>query len=142
MEDCLTACEEALIVDSTNTDILQLCDRVHVELNTQQRIREENDKLDEQLRLKFSNIYDVLMQMHIRIGFPSSADKPMQLSDILPQIDSNINSSDAMSAAEHVRWPLLFLYPQYNKLDVVESAGSYDLIGDHLACMFPDVSKQ
>lgn len=38
----------------------------------------------------------------------------------------------------NICWPVLFLYPQHNKLDTIQGASADDMLVEHLAQMFPE----
>jgi hypothetical protein len=69
------------------------------------------------------------------VGFPSPRDKQqLQLKSVFPFYE------DGVKTTENMRFPMLFLYPQYNEIDVVQAASAGDMLVAHLAVMFPELA--
>lgn len=129
--DCITACKEALVVDETNKDIASFLSKSQEELS-----RRNNDKLRTQQRVtselhrQWTAVWDLAARERVALGYYSVLNpEPLQLRDAVPHIDQE--SGD-------VCWPVLLLYPQYNTFDIVQAAGSADMLVQHLAVMLPE----
>eukprot|EP00605_Chrysophyceae_sp_TOSAG23-4_P000303 GSChrysophyteH1.ASY1.ANO1.348.1 assembled CDS len=49
------------------------------------------------------------------------------------------SKSSKSSSSRDMRFPAIFLYPQYNQLDIIQAAEPQNMIVDYLAHMFPEI---
>lgn len=132
-QDAVNACHHALSYDANNLDIISIKESCQTEI-TRQLAKEQLHKQElQKLEESWTTLWQMLQQLQIRVSYPSSADQPQQLKNYLPQIGASEHEGELS-----VKWPVLFLYPQYNQIDLIEAVDSHDMLAEHLAVMFPE----
>ena len=126
--------DEAL---SLPNDLQALYKHANVEIDKEDALRKQVVEQQVRRRKEWGGVWDICQQMGVSLGFPQPRDKQQQqLKSVFPFFDSPHGLGERRP--EDVRWPLLFLYPQYNELDVVQAASTDDMLAAHLAVMFPE----
>ena len=125
------------------------------------KLKEVEKKKNKRLLLKkkaWKNVYSICTSNNILLGRPTNIrndeSNGMQLTHHHPyyeeDTDTEINTSSSSNNNNNnnnsgpsktplvLKWPIVFMYPQYNKLDVIQGARSEDMLAVHLAMMFPE----
>lgn len=85
---------------------------------------------------EWASVWDICEQSSVSAAFPQPRDQQqLQLKSVFPHYDEGLPQS-----VQSMRWPMLFLYPQYSELDVVQAASAEDMLAAHLALMFPELA--
>jgi hypothetical protein len=96
---------------------------------------------------QWASIYRVLKAGGVSVGHPESVQLPPQFKEVpyphlltTDKIGNELVSFDipAGTKLEELYYPILFLYPQYNQIDVLHHAYGDSLLGEQLALMFPE----
>lgn len=133
-EMCIEACEKASKIDATNKEFTTLANTARDGIKKAQNLVVEKQKGVLAIRHSFESTYDTIQKLSqlkkvsVNLGFGNSV-KAVQLKEVYP----SYNITDRV-----FQWPLLFLYPQYNQLDVIPDANVDGLIVEYLAHMFPE----
>jgi len=135
-----TACNEALDAalgsgggGEPPKDILALlatCDKEQAKL---QVLEENKARAIAEQEAKWQQAWDICASVGVKIAFVNRLAQPEQLKQhgsCMPFFDQEEGVA---------KWPLLFLYPQHNQLDVVQAADASDMLAEHLASMFPEL---
>ena len=118
---------------SLPNDLQALYKHANTEIDKEDKLRRQVIEQQVQRRREWEGVWDVCQEMGVSLGFPAPRDKQQQqLRSVFPFYEG------ASKRPENIRWPCLFLYPQYNELDVVQAAGTDDMLAAHLAVMFPE----
>ena len=142
----MLSCDIGLIVDPSNAQIASLKLKCHEELTKVQvelrkvteKRREEEEHWTEAWGLITGNSSSVGSAKGrkgpaaVAVGYASASQQPAQLEEVLPHVSLGTDRS--------IRWPVVFLYPQYSQIDVIQGVDASDMIAIHLAEMFPELA--
>jgi len=167
-ELALAACreaEEACFADAGpapesngGSEFAELRRKCETELKKGAELKLAKEKAADCEREKWANAWKICTDFQIVLGhsYPTenSSSGPQgfsggKLSGKMPHYDQaevevthggggSIREGETKSVDMGVFWPILFLYPQYNKLDAIQGASGEDMLAAHLAQMFPE----
>lgn len=128
------ACLEALKYDKNHVDILDLSKKCGEELKKTQEISNKKKELIIKEEKKWMDSWDIAIFSRVKLGYSSDANSGYDA----------FESSGASVAIPHydagvISWPVLILYPEHNKLDIIQGACGDDMIALHLSNMFPEL---
>jgi hypothetical protein len=141
-ESCATACDAALLLDSSNKDLLSLLEKSRLEVDkiiTARRRQWETGWETQRERLQ--GVWQLCQALGVTVGHSSVMQpEPMQLRSSWPV--AQLMDGDDEEAGAVVTWPVLFLYPQYNKFDIMPDTHIGTMLIDQLAVLFPGVGHR
>lgn len=124
---CLQACDACLHVDGSNKDILLVRTQCEEAVSKLGRIEAVKTAKAAQLRDDLKVCYELAQRSRVKLQAPESS-LPPQLQQLSPHL----------SEEGTVCWSMLLLYPQYNKMDVVQSVVEEDMLAEYLAMVLPE----
>ena len=105
------------------------------EIAKEETLRREKIQKKVQRSKDWIEVWEICQQSSVSIAFPQPRDnQQLQLKSVFPHYEKGLPKG-----VESIRWPMLFLYPQYSELDVVQAASPKDMLAAHLAAMFPEL---
>jgi Cns1/TTC4 Wheel domain len=118
-------------MEPVNKEMISMKDQCRVELTKIRKIETEKAKKKQALRTELAAVYDLAAANGVKLKAPSHP--------LPPQL--TMRSPHCIPGDEGVYWSLLLLYPQYNKIDVVQSVLQSDMIAIYLADVLPEESS-
>ena len=116
-------------------DLEALYKNASEEIKKEDALRKENIEKKVMRAKEWISVWDICKQSSVCTAFPQPRDQQqLQLKSVFPHYESGLPRS-----AQSIRWPMLFLYPQYSELDVVQAASAGDMVAAHLGVMFPEL---
>jgi hypothetical protein len=155
-DDCRKSCLLALSAngmdfsDKGKEDIEKILQAVNDSLALSQRVENEKNAHEKALEMRWYNAWNCMTFIGAVLGYHHGS-QPEQLSEefslprcLLAENGEEISINDAydmklgqFKCAIGISLPLVFLYPQYNKIDVIQAASPRDDLSEHLDTMFP-----
>lgn len=140
------ACAVGLMVEPENTQILQLKLKCDQEILNFKTIQNEVSAKITNRENHWRAAWDIMSAVSSRkvekanagsigVGFASAGQNPVQLQETLPHYIGEASTNIA-----EVGWPVLFLYPQYSQIDVIQGLAATDMLAVHLGEMFPELA--
>ena len=141
----LMACLHGLHIDKTNADLSALKVKCEEEISKLAAQKERANKAQKEVEAKWASAWEIAVSAGVTLGYTESA-----TADALPQLDplqalprsveegSTTAWGGTSSSGRDTVWPLLFLYPQYGQLDIVQASSAENMLAVHLADMFPE----
>lgn len=132
-EETERACQQALTVDRGNKDIFSILDKCQAEKSKAMEGKKRSLEVAyNSLKTTWLSTWTMAQDMGISLGYSiHSNPEPLQLRDCWPHIEP----------PGAPLWPVVLLYPQYNKLDVIPDADVHTMIAEHLANIFPELEE-
>lgn len=130
--DSYQVCNNGLLVDKNNKELLQLLSLNQQQLQILENKLTRETKHKNQLHCRWESMWNLMMENNLSVGYPLNPIKPVNVLNqfLFPHIDSESNS---------LHFPIVFLYPQYGQFDILESVDSSDMIVYQIAAIFPEV---
>ena len=133
-DQCVTACQLALSdIDGNNKDIQGIFIKASEEQTKRNQSRTRSYEQGwKEVEKKLTSVWTISQSLGVHLGYPpsSSNPEPLQLRSIWPFEHDQVHGE--------YYFPLLFLYPQYNKFDIISEANVVDMLVEHLAVIFPE----
>lgn len=129
--------------DPTNSQILDLKVKCDEELEKSVRLESALLLKQHDIELRWKAAWSIMSTLgdsedgkkirQVSVGHASASQNPAQLQEVLPHYLTSLENG-----APEVAWPVLFLYPQYSQIDVIQGVTVTDMLALHLAEMFPE----
>jgi hypothetical protein len=137
----LDACNEVIEIfkgDNENmTDIIAFKEKCSTEVSKLLVKKIEADAKLAQESTKWNDAWQLCQANKVRLG------SHPQILESIKSIKTAFHNQSIIPYREEgsrdEKWPVLFLYPQYNEIDVVLGVDKSDMLVMHLAQMFPEI---
>ena len=137
------SCVLGLISDPANIQILDLKVKCDEELEKSARLESALLLKQHDIELRWKASWSIISSLgdskdgkeirKVSVGHASASQNPAQLQEVLPHYSTSLGTG-----APEAAWPVLFLYPQYSQIDVIQGVTVTDMLALHLAEMFPE----
>eukprot|EP01038_Epipyxis_sp_PR26KG_P006204 gene6204-8543_t len=139
--ECIKSCDEGLAVTLNGESSTAIKDLENLKINCQNELNklkliENKINIEKEIEMKkWSTVWNISNNSDIKIGYVSPTNrKPLQLHDTLPFIGNGENDTEI----NVIYWPLLLLYPQYNKFDILQTCNIDVMLVEYLAMVLPE----
>ena len=129
--------------EEKSQDCLTLKDNCDKEISKIEKLQADAKRLAERLERAWSDAWDIATKSLVKLGYAATSSL-----EALPQFDSfnslprnsvaNLSSSEPLLPGSNTHWPVLYLYPQYNQIDINHGVDGDDMLVEHIASMFPE----
>lgn len=137
----LDACNEVIEIfkgeNENMTDIISFKEKCGIEVTKLLAKKVEADEKLVREKLKWADAWQLCQSNKVKLGHHQ------QILDSIKSIKNAFHNQSIMpyreEGSQDEKWPILFLYPQYNEIDVVLGVDKSDMLVMHLAQMFPEI---
>lgn len=139
-EDCTAACDEALRIDPTNAEVVQIKEKCLTEIARRESIVAKRTAERVALCSELEASWLIASQRHATLGSPHPT-HPLQFENkIYPSYQQVVMEEKAGTEVEVTTdcWPMLCLYPQYNQIDVLHAVAGDELLVIVMSQMFAE----
>lgn len=132
-EQCIEACDVALAIDPKNQEILSFKQKSQQELERiSMKKNSEYAQSWKQLKAQYKQIWEIAHETScVLSSFSLLNPEPYQLRNVWP-------TRDETTSPKTINWPILFLYPQHNQMDIIPDANIQTLLIEYVCSMFPE----
>lgn len=145
-ELCHNACVAALEIDGTAKDIetiLSKCDQDWEVLRAGTERALASTWTD--LNTVWKSVWDLANSADLKVALgycPSSVSEPTQLIGHWPKLTMEPSEENPQVKVPVIGWPMILLYPQYNKFDIVPDANIDAMLAEYLVSIFPEPDEE
>lgn len=139
---CHNACVGALAIDPNAKDIQTILTKCDSDWEAIKVGRERalgatwND-----LNAVWKSVWDLASSADLKVALgycPSNVSEPTQLVGSWPKLTLEPSEEDPNSKIPVISWPMILLYPQYNKFDIIPDANIDAMLAEYLVSVFPE----
>ena len=126
--------------EESNQDCITLKNNCDKEILRIEKLHADVRQMSERLEGAWCDAWNIATTCSVKLGY--SATNSLEA---LPQFDSftslpryGNNVESISSSSNPPVWPVLYLYPQYNQIDINHGVHGEDMLVEHVAAMFPE----
>jgi hypothetical protein len=134
-ELCIHACLVALKIDNNHKEILDFHQKsLDIVTKQQQATGMALNSQWKTISSQWQIAWELAIELQVSLTFTgSTSNEPLQLQSAWPSSIVDIDSQ-----VKKIYWPMLLLYPQYNKFDIIPDADIDCMLAEYLIQVFPE----
>lgn len=141
-DECIEIANRIFDLDPSNKDTKEILEVATTQIESRNKTLRAKIQIFYDQVMKWINVWVIVKNNfndRISLGYPINPVNPFSViqREIYPSIDTELN--DKPHPPKRIRWPVVFIYPQYNEYDIIESVGSSDMLALHVATVFPEI---
>lgn len=145
-ELCHKACTAALAIDENAKDIKTLMEKSDADWETLRAGKERAlTATFNSMNAVWKSVWDLAnaADLKVALGYcPSNVSEPTQLVGVWPKITMEASEEDPTVRIPVISWPMILLYPQYNKFDIIPDANVDAMLAEYLVTVFPERDEE
>ena len=119
--------------EDSNQDCITMKRNCDKEILKVQRLQENVRNLTNKLECAWSDAWSIANAASVKLGYAATNSL-----EALPQFDTFNSLPRFVDVSSSSVWPVLYLYPQYNQIDINHGVNGEDMLVEHMASMFPE----
>lgn len=137
-DECIAYCDDILIKDALNKDIVKLRNETSMKKKCAERDKRKENVLDKRAKQKENELIEAIHQRGIKFyGIEGGINSMKQLESTFPEVvQRSVHLQDG-----RLVWPVILLYPEYQTTDFIQEFHEDTTFHDQLSEVFAEIPE-